>query len=668
MNEPSSNEYLKKLRDIYDIALNDDEDHQQDQFPQCYELTHEKSSYELKELLGQGGMKSVYKAYDKKCQRDIAYAQLRDSSQREKYESFLREARLTAKLKHPNIIKIYDIGISEEGYPYFTMELKSGEPLSYYCDAENKKELDMDQKLEIFFKICDAIEYAHTKHILHLDLKPENIQIGQHGEVLVCDWGLSAFSQEMRDQNYQRDPSVEVLDNLTLEGEVCGTPGYMAPEQLVKGQAYNVKADVFSLGCLLYRLIKARDLITGETLEEKIEQTKNIDKLVENEEILFENIPQSISAIIKKSVSEDKVNRYDSVSELKKDLKRYTNGFAALAEGQNFQRDAFLFYCRNKTLINIIVLCFFFVIFSTTIFVLQLQNKKNEVEKLLLLNQLEKEWSEEFIADNISAIKKSVYQLTDNLVFEDPDKSFKKSLAYLDRMIAGQPNFKWGYAQRAYVYFLMQEFELAYQDYEMAVNGSPFYKRLCEEYRKRVTSVGVLPVEDMKALFNELSEKNNQHLALIFCLYDSVKRNSLTEHTKIVELLLKCYNKNWDGFLEYIPEKKHLHITGRLCNKLSVDTNQIYLIGIEKENKKLSLLKSLPVSHLSIGNHKLEELKSLATLNLKSLDVSKSRVIDWTDLSKFKSLKELILSTEQMGILKKAHLDSLEKINYEVMP
>jgi serine/threonine-protein kinase len=544
------------------------------------------------------------------------------------------------------------------------MELKSGEPLSYYCEAGHENELKLDQKLEIFFKICDAIEYAHTNHVLHLDLKPENIQIGQHGEVLVCDWGLSSFSK--RGDNHHLDPSMEVLDNFTLNGEVCGTPGYMSPEQFLEERECDETTDVFALGCLLYRMIEAKDLIPGSTLEDKIEHTKNIKKLVEEERISFSNTPQSIAAIIKKSIAEPSSQRYLSVHDLKKDLKRYTNGFSTLAEGQNFNRDTYLFYCRNRTWINIMILCFVVVFLSTSLFVFQLQNKKNEVEKLLKLNQLEKEWSEEFITDNINAIKESVYQLTDDLVFDDPEKSFAKSLAYLNRMISGQPNFKWGYAQRAYVYFLMQEFKLAHEDYEASVNGSPFYKSLCEKYARKTRSSQVLSLEYMASLFEELSDRNQKHLAVIICLYDSIKRNSIDEHSKVVELLLKCYNKNWQGALEYLPEQKQLQIYGKHCEELYVDTNEFNLIGKSKHNKKISLIKSLPIQSLILGNQKIGNFKPLEVLNLKSIDLSRAKVENFYKIPDLSTLESLYLSNDQMGIVRNAYPELLVKLNCEI--
>ena len=141
--------------------------------------------YTHKELLATGGMKEIYKVYDTKMKRFIAMARLIPDSDEELAEVFLKEAALTASLEHPNIISVYDFGINENLDPFFTMELKVGESLDEIIDEEKA---DLNELLEIFVKVCDAISYAHSNNVIHLDLKPDNIQVGKYGEVQVCDW------------------------------------------------------------------------------------------------------------------------------------------------------------------------------------------------------------------------------------------------------------------------------------------------------------------------------------------------------------------------------------------------------------------------------------------------------------------------------------------------
>lgn len=121
---------------------------------------------------------------------------------REELDNFVREARISALLEHPNIVPVHDIGLNKEGLPYFTMKLIEGENLGQIIkklDQGQKKQRDIFHRgflLEVFLKVCDALAFAHSKGVLHLDLKPENIRISSYGEVQVLDWGLARFLGE----------------------------------------------------------------------------------------------------------------------------------------------------------------------------------------------------------------------------------------------------------------------------------------------------------------------------------------------------------------------------------------------------------------------------------------------------------------------------------------
>ena len=157
--------------------------------------------YDKGSVVNQGGMKKILKTIDSLTNRPVAKAVLIDFEDADKAESFLREARLTAALEHPNIIPVYDIGVDDTQGPFFTMKLVGGKNLAEILKKMSKEQEQSNYSLRdlltIFLKICDAIHYAHSKGILHLDLKPENIQIGDYGEVLVCDWGLAKVMEHV---------------------------------------------------------------------------------------------------------------------------------------------------------------------------------------------------------------------------------------------------------------------------------------------------------------------------------------------------------------------------------------------------------------------------------------------------------------------------------------
>ncbi|MCM8531607.1 MAG: serine/threonine protein kinase, partial [Lentisphaeraceae bacterium] len=188
--------------------------------------------------IARGGMKIVYKAFDSKTNRNIALAKLQVNKDKTQFEAFIREARLTAKLEHPNIINVYDVGLDEKENPYFTMELKSGDNLQDILSklsAGDKTYIEcypLEDLLQIFVKVCDAISYAHAQKIIHLDLKPDNVQVGAYGEVVVCDWGIcKIYDKEFDTEEFNNiEFDSDLMNSVTLHGDIKGTPGFMAPE------------------------------------------------------------------------------------------------------------------------------------------------------------------------------------------------------------------------------------------------------------------------------------------------------------------------------------------------------------------------------------------------------------------------------------------------------
>ena len=144
------------------------------------EIRDIESRYTSREFLAEGGLKVIETAVDIVTGREVALAIPRDSNDTILREKFFREARLTASLQHPNIVPVYDLGLDNIDQPYFAMKLIKGETLH---ELNKKGHLGLSEKLSIFMKVCDAMSYAHSQGIIHLDLKPDNIQISSFGEV-----------------------------------------------------------------------------------------------------------------------------------------------------------------------------------------------------------------------------------------------------------------------------------------------------------------------------------------------------------------------------------------------------------------------------------------------------------------------------------------------------
>src|SRR5258707_2754121 len=206
------------------------------------------AGYAIGELLGKGGMGEVLLAEDCRIGRKVALKRMRAANPSEEaLARFLREARIQARLDHPAIVPVHELGYDADGRPYFTMKRLAGTTLQATLDDPAASEKAM---LRAFVDVCLAIELAHSQHVIHRDLKPSNIVLGNYGEVYVLDWGISRLVDE-RDAPSKGEAVAPDDAGATLAGAVLGTPGYIAPE-LVHGEPIDTRADVVALGCILF--------------------------------------------------------------------------------------------------------------------------------------------------------------------------------------------------------------------------------------------------------------------------------------------------------------------------------------------------------------------------------------------------------------------------------
>ncbi len=193
--------------------------------------------YQVHELIGRGGMGAVYRATDTVLGRDVALKVLATEADTPQLSERLgTEARVLATLEHPGIVAVHDAGTLADDRPYYVMRLVRGERLDVHARALGRGEV-----LRLFLGVCDAVAYAHARGIVHRDLTPANVMVGEFGEVLVLDWGLAAPTG----------------DDATL---AAGTPGFMAPEQRASGVSVDARADVHGLGAILGALLPAAEV------------------------------------------------------------------------------------------------------------------------------------------------------------------------------------------------------------------------------------------------------------------------------------------------------------------------------------------------------------------------------------------------------------------------
>jgi serine/threonine-protein kinase len=222
--------------------------------------------YELREVIGRGGMGEVRLARDTKIEREVAVKLMRAKTSNEvSVGRFLREARVQGVLDHPAVVPVHDLGNDRDGNPYFVMKRLAGTTLA---DVLASAEPGMHarwprrQLLQRLVDICLAIEFAHTRGVIHRDLKPANIMLGDFGEAYVLDWGLARISTSRESRpvlaplsgdDLRKSVSGESYEE-TRAGDLLGTPGYMSPEQ-ARGDSVDWRTDVYSLGCVLYEIL-----------------------------------------------------------------------------------------------------------------------------------------------------------------------------------------------------------------------------------------------------------------------------------------------------------------------------------------------------------------------------------------------------------------------------
>ncbi|MCC6575608.1 MAG: serine/threonine protein kinase [Planctomycetes bacterium] len=305
--------------------------------------------YELHEELGRGGMGVVVRAFDRDLGRDVALKISRvDRSQSHgAHLRFVSEAQVTGQLSHPNIVPVHEIGADPKGRPYFTMKLVEGKSLSKIIkalrsgDAAVREAWPLSRRLYIFGQLLNGMAYAHARGVIHRDLKPDNIMLGEYGEVLVMDWGLGRVigrpeACDVAGDGQRGGVNTSLLQtpgSETLDGSVLGTPAYMPPEQ-ARGERDKVdqRSDIYCLGAILYELLALQPPYTANTASELIAKaaTERPQSPSKANPGLF--IPRGIEAMCMKCLAHSQADRYQSVKELQADLDRYIQDMARGAE------------------------------------------------------------------------------------------------------------------------------------------------------------------------------------------------------------------------------------------------------------------------------------------------------------------------------------------------
>jgi hypothetical protein len=305
--------------------------------------------YRLGAELGRGGMGRVVEAFDTQLGRTVAFKEVLPNAASGLARRFRREVEITARLEHPSIVPLYDAGRTEDGRPFYVMRRVTGRPLEELIARTRT----LDERLALLPNVLaaiDGIAHAHKRGVIHRDLKPGNILVGELGETVVIDWGLAKVVGEADSQSGQ--PTVpSAADSLqTQMGSVFGTPGFMAPEQ-ARGEELDTSGDVFALGATLYHVLAGRPPVKGKSATEVIEGTltHKIPPLVG----LVPGVPAELVAIVDKALAFDRKQRYADAGELGEDLRRFTTGQLVAAHDYTALQRLRRFIRRNRAPLSV---------------------------------------------------------------------------------------------------------------------------------------------------------------------------------------------------------------------------------------------------------------------------------------------------------------------------
>ena len=257
--------------------------------------------YEVKEMLGAGGMGVVYRAVDRELQEPVAIKTLRPEALRGDavaLERFKQEIRLARKITHRNVVRTYDLG-EVNGVYYLTMEYVEGTSLKQLIGSRGR--LPVPVTLTIGKQLCRALEVAHDQGVIHRDIKPQNIVVDPSGFLKVMDFGIARLANRPQGKG------------LTEEGASIGTPDYMSPEQL-SGMELDARSDLYSAGVVLFECVTGRPPFQAETMYALI--AKHVEEEPPDPRTLDAAVPESLARVILKAMAKEPAHRYQSAGEL----------------------------------------------------------------------------------------------------------------------------------------------------------------------------------------------------------------------------------------------------------------------------------------------------------------------------------------------------------------
>ncbi|WP_168432973.1 serine/threonine-protein kinase [Pontiella sulfatireligans] len=636
-------------------------------------LKKPESRYETPALLAEGGEKRIFKVYDKHLNRFVAMAQAVRAKTDRDQEQFLREGQLTANLTHPNIVPVHNMGIGSDGTPFFSMELIPGDSLGDIIDqlkSENpdyKVHYGLKTMLSIFNKVCDAVAYAHSRNVLHLDIKPDNIRVGQFGEVFLCDWGLSRVEGhiDMGDPE-PGELDADLLNDMTLSGTIKGTPGFMAPEQITNDKK-NKQTDVYALGAILYLILTHQLPVDGENANEVVENTRKGKVIPPLRRKTNEHVPSGLAAVAMQSLALKPENRYANVQTLQADISLYLSGYPTQAQHAHlFTRISLLTQRHRKpTLWLMAFLALLSIVMSINLSIIGREKQLSENNFSLYREQQEKanrtnkklselSFSTKTVLSYVSAV--SMIQVAEQLLEHDTLTSDRKQ----DIQV-----------HKARMHMVLQQFNAAaetFQSMEDPEENSPGMLGVCRKFAA-IKPDDALPLSDRDlALFLTTHYKIfPRSLAMYAYYHDRRRKRPLNpeDHIDVVGGMLARLNQINSSEIPELklskrPEGYHLDLTHTPYSIYTVEIPLVYGQNVLQPLK----LHSLDISHTPVSL--VRELWALKVKKLRMVSVNLEPAEGMAGMLKHMGVEQVILgkgdySENTVSYIRKQGIEVIEE-------
>ena len=669
-------------------TVNSQESLLQKEIEDLQSLRTEGRRYVQPRIHGEGGMKMIISSADRLTRRQVAIAKMKENKlTRDSLKLFLHEARILARLDHPNIVPLYDIGLDTSGEPYFTMKLLSGEGLEDILirlskgDEKYLIKYSLNTLLEIFLKVSEAVAFAHSRNVVHRDLKPANIQVSDYGEVLLCDWGL-AKDINLPAQSTEEINLTEILSEQTMCGVIKGTPGYMAPEQLdIETGEITEKTDIYSLGCILYAILTHTKPIESDSLE--MLKKKTIEgQVIPASQRSSKHIPKALEAVVTKAMSVDPKERYPDAKALITEVRAYLNGFATKAQNAHFSTQLLLLIKRNRAVCVYIIISFMTLSGLIAYFMVQLKDREQAAVRALFEAEKQKE---DKIKLSRMAAPEFLLKATNDLRYFDFDSALKysklstklddtltKAWILYGRMELGHMNF----FDAALAFSKVKEEKRFKSLYELCISLEKQDKVDVRELVIKLKKLGenyIIPV--LMGTFNKnssLEEKILTIRAIYDHFHEPVRSPKPILNSECTSLSFtegnKWYLKDLNCFYNFPLEDVDIS-KSPISDIRALKSMPLKKLNLSKTQvSSLSYLQGLKLEELNIAYTRITDIRSLSDMPLKKLDISNSKIKNLNTLSEFELLETLYLTESQYKKLGIVDLLKQRNVSIEIVP